>query len=188
MSMTPWTHVKYRSIWQVLLASALILSSEVAHVSKSRLVEVTLEQLITESKHIVVVERDSPFTVTEVVPIVEAGKEYPPYQRMVYRYRVLESLRGILKKGAAIEVLSANERQDIHVHRLFVVENVSKSVFDRRYQPRATIAENEPYILFLTTLSEHEQDKRYRFMTGDSYEGMGMRDDIKRRLGADAGT
>lgn len=184
--MTPWPHSKYRSIWQVLVASVLILNSEVAYVSQSRLVDVTLEQLITESKHIVVVERNSPFIVTEDVPIVEAGKEYPPYQRMVYRYRVLESLRGSLKKDAAIEVLAANERQDIHVHRLFVVENVRKSVFDYRYRPRATIAENEPYILFLNTLSEHEQGKRYRFVTGDSREG--MRDDIKHRFGADAGT
>lgn len=55
-------------------------------------------------------------------------------------------------------------------------------------EPSATIAENEPYILFLNTLSEHEQGKRYRFVTGDSREGMSMRDDIKHRFGADAGT
>lgn len=144
--------------------------------------------MIEKNEPIVVVELDSPPYVMVDVPVVVAGKEYPPYHRMVYRYRMLESLRGSLKKGAGIEVLSANERQDIHVHRLFVVENVRKSVIDRRYQPRATIAENEPYILFLHTLSEHEQGKRYRFVTGDSHGGMGMRDDIKRRLGADAGT
>lgn len=83
--------------------------------SQSRLVEVALEQLIKESKHIVVVERDSPFTVTEDVPIVEAGKEYPPYHQMVYHYRVLELLHGGLKQDSVIKVLSANEGQNEHV-------------------------------------------------------------------------
>mgnify|MGYP000052914573 CR=1 FL=1 len=162
------------------LALLLMLNSEAAYVSKTKVVDVTLDQLIEDSSHIVIAEWASPPSREETIPIVAAGKEYPPYIRMVYRYRVLESLRGDLIKGSLIDVLSAHERQNERVHVLSVTENVNKSVFEKRYRMHAEIGENEPYVLFL---SEREKGKLYVFVAGDSHEGLAMRAEIERKLG-----
>ena len=147
--------------------------------SLTRVIEVTLEELIKRSTHIVIVAPDSPPSETEIIPIMKEGKEYPPYHRLVYHYRVLESLRGDLKKASKIQVVSAHDAQNEHVYRLSVTENTNKSVFEQTYRPQAAYQVHEPHILFLT---KHAKGKRYAFVTGGSAEGLGMRNEIERKL------
>lgn len=174
---------RWRQAWIVLLAAAAVLCPEVAQVSMTRIVPVTLDELIEHSSHIVTATPDSPPGVTEDVPVVEGGRTYEPYRRLVSRYRVQASLRGDLKKGAVIEVVSHNDSSLEHMHRLYVTEGTSKSYYDRRYEPQAKVTRGGPLILFVREFTPPGQ--RYAFVAGQSVEGLAMRDEIERRLKPD---
>jgi hypothetical protein len=171
---------------RVLAAVMLTLISEIAHVSRVHVKAVTLEQLLKDSTHIVVAAPDSPSEATEEVAVVEGGKTYEPYRRHIDRYRVLESLRGDLKRGAAIEVVPANDASREHMHQLYVIEGTTKSYHDPRYEPRAASAEDRQRILFIRKHAQHAH--RYSYVAGQSVEGLAMKQEIEQRLKPAAGT
>jgi hypothetical protein len=166
--------------WTAGLLLMLLLTPEIAHVSMVHVKEVTLDQLLKDSTHIVVAVPDSPSEATEEVAVEVSGKTYEPYRRHIDRYRVKESLRGGLKQGASMEVVSANDASLEHMHRLFVIEGTTKSYYDRRYEPKALPARGEPLILFLR--KQVQGDKRFSWIAGQSVEGIGMRDEVQRLL------
>lgn len=168
----------YRKRQFARLLFILLLFPEIAHVSMTRPVDVTLDELIQNSSHIVVAEPDIPHRKQEEVPVVHKGRVYESYRRWVARYRVLESLRGDLKKDERIEVQSANDSTFEHMHRLFVIEGIRKSHYDKIYKPQASSEPGKPYILFLW-----KGAVRFSYVATQGVEGIGARSDIERRLG-----
>lgn len=163
----------------VLAAMLLTLIPEVAQVSMTHAVPITLDDLLERSSHIVVGVPDSLPERTEEVPVVEGGKTYEPYRRSLHRYRVQASLRGGLEQGTLIEVVRHNDSGMERIHRMYVIEGVHRSYYDPQYQPQAKVDLGGALILFI---SEHESGKRYSLVAGQSVEGLAMRGEIVRRL------
>ena len=165
--------------WRTPLVLILLFYSEVGQVGQLHITDADLEQLMLFSTHIVVVEADTPAHLQELLPVIEAGKQYEPYRRTVLRYKVRESLRGSLKKGVEIEVISAMDSTYEEMHRLYVTNNISKSPYVPTYQPRTTYMPNEPHIIFLRQLAT---PNRYVEAISNGAEGIAMLSEIKGKL------
>lgn len=97
-------------------------------------VDVEFEALLALSSTVIIAEPASPHRVPETVPVVEAGKEYPPYQMEVLRYRVREVLYGSVSPGDTIEVVPATQARQLKVHRAQVTSGVAPSLYVERYR------------------------------------------------------
>jgi len=165
--------------WRAIVALVLTMTAETAHVGQLHIKKIELGELIQRSAHIVIAVPDDQPSLEEQVVIKARGKKPPPYVRLVHRYRVRESLRGDLATGTAIAVAPADDALQERLHREYYTEGLSRHAVVDFYEPKSQFGEQEPRILFLAA-----RDGRFAYARNVGAEGLGMRSEIERQLGA----
>ncbi len=138
--------------------------------------DVSLEELISHSQYILIVERAKPFEDVEMVKLHEDPKKCPPFRRVTYRYRVLEELlnkRG-LKLKEVIEVVAPHTSMDIEVHRKRHLEGVNKSTFRPEYPTEADF-NSKKLIIFLGF--------NFEFVADGAYESVENKEKVLKAIG-----
>lgn len=135
-----------------------------------------LSVLIQRSSSIVTAVPAVPPFITEKVTIKAAGKEVPPYERVIYRFRIIENLHGYILPGSIIEVAPANDAMHEHMHRDYYTRGLSRHAVVHRYEPVASFSADEPRIVFLNKLGS-----RYAYAVDGGEEGIALRSKIDPR-------
>ncbi|MFH1394366.1 MAG: hypothetical protein ABIH29_05820 [Candidatus Micrarchaeota archaeon] len=133
--------------------------------------EISLEELVSHSTYILVVERLRPFEKVEMVELHEDKKKCPPFRKVTYRYRVLEELvnRGGLRLKKEIEIVAPFTSMDMEAHRKIYIEGVSKSTIRPEYNGGADFGSGK-LIVFLQS--------NFEFVAGGAYESLVNKDKI----------
>lgn len=139
-------------MWRALLLLALVppaLASQVFYETLTR------AQVVEQSPVILRVEPTGAAARILTVPMVGPNGPVPPYQTHVDRMRVVEVLRapaGTLKAGQEVEVGPPEMDDQLHMHRRYHVEGVSKSpMFGRHESGLPPEATRGRHIVFLRT-------------------------------------
>ena len=151
--------IKNRYIFFLLTITTFILfffaveSSGSQTVYRSR----TLEDLIRVSQYILVVKEAKPFFTVKEIDITPKGKEknkrkYPPFEKRIFHYEVIETLyhgagknsRGFVLPAEneskssipkSIDVIQANMEERLELHILYYIDGFSESTIYKRYEP-----------------------------------------------------
>ncbi|MEO6097828.1 MAG: hypothetical protein ABIW76_20095 [Fibrobacteria bacterium] len=157
----------------------LLLISE-AFVGQVHPKQITLQALVDKSDCIFVVQKATPYSRVEDIPLDESGK-YPPHQSPWYRYKIIEIIKDEPETkpapGSEIEALGAHDASLLLVDRKHALEGDSKSPILDFYEPRTEqVEKRDTFIVFLTW---NEEEKRYAIAADGAYETKDLKQEIK---------
>jgi hypothetical protein len=176
MACRPQNCRRVRAGQVTLVVLMLVGLAKEAQTSRIHYEEVALPELVRSSTHILVVKEGVPASRRATTPIHPNQKKFPPYVRSVYRYRVVETLKGSGHElvGKTIEVWPADDEHGLRLHKSYYLRHLSISPIERIYRPQKTEdGDRDPCIVFLV-----EMGKSYAFTVQGAVENMANRKEI----------
>lgn len=171
---------------------------------------IPLEMLVRSSQLILVVQKSDPFVSHETVSILPEGskfagknsppyyeppysdpdadknqtkKNYPPFNRMVYHFKVVKELFNSTEKpvaGKKIQVVAADDGQRLNLHKMYYLAGKRKSPVFLTYEPSftmETIEKTKEFIIFANPYGS-----RYVFSCEDAHEKLDTKKAIKKLI------
>jgi hypothetical protein len=158
----------------------LLFLAQGGHVTQTFYEDVPLKDLVRNANVIVVVNKRDPFVAHESIPILpppgrEIKREIPPFTKTTYHFTVVDVLKTNepIPKGLPLNVSPANEEDNLHIHKLYYIDNIGKSPIYDRYSPSRgfSFEKADTMILFLHT-GDH---RSFRFAADDAHEAPSQR-------------
>ena len=152
--------------------------------------ELSLAKVVQRSRLILRVKKEEPFQVQVAVPIHKDTEKYPPYNKTVLRFKVLEvlydryekggvSIKGEMKvaPGSVIETVDHEFDTMFHCHKLYYLEHIGKSPLIERYSSSADLEKEPELLLFISKIGE----KELSFL---GYDSLSKKDEVLKMIEA----
>ncbi len=142
--------------------------------------EISLEELIKRSTYILVVKKSEPESTVEKIRIHEDTAKYPPFEKTVHHFQVIEELfvtpkdiDGKYKPGELagknIDVMPSKIQDKLDLHKHFYLDGWRKSPIVKTYNSTANFNE-KTLVVFLNV--------RLEFAVENAYESLSKKKEI----------
>ncbi|MDD5044074.1 MAG: hypothetical protein PHG51_00785 [Candidatus Omnitrophica bacterium] len=132
---------------------------------------IALNDLVRRAEFIFVVEKAEPFLTTEEIPVRKFLKEYPPFKKYTYHFRIIEELYKedkVSRQGELINVIPDNFDEGLEIHKKYYLEGITKSPLYAKYDTAADFFKADKLILFLRRYDA----KTFEIIASGAYEAL----------------
>ncbi|MDP2934119.1 MAG: hypothetical protein Q8N81_08430, partial [bacterium] len=121
--------------------------------------EVTLLDVVGQARYVLLVKKAEPFIEYEDVSIGEDLIKYPLFKKTKYNFIVigrLDKASSGPKIGEKIVAVDAGTYRELETHKIYYLENRSKSPLIDKYESTANFEKEKELILFIPFFSNDE--------------------------------
>ena len=158
-----------------------MLFSKDAHVSQIHYQYISLENLIQQSRLILVAKKLNPFTTEEEIEIHKNREKYPPFKKVISHFNIIKELYngcGNSYKGMDIKVEGANSDLNLKLHKKYYLQGMGVSPLLTLYESGVNMYNADMMIVFLSCLD----DGRIKFSSDGGIESLKKEKEISKLI------